>query len=307
MQMMAKRPVALNPIQWLASEDGWLDFVRSTDRADLLAQIKGAGYGAVSGVPGVSSTAELRVLLGATGLVAAPGYLSFDLPTDESDLGALVERSGRTARDQAELGLHDLVVAGSMSKEAPRVRHPARRWAAETKRLTLLGDVLARLADVTLAEGVRPALYPHVGTWIEIEETRALLDRFPADTLGLCPDTGHVSWTGADVYALIADYASRIPVVHLKDCSLSVASSCRAVDKSYQDTVLSGLWSEPGPGELDLEGMLARLPTSYAVWLVVEVDRPAAATPLESAEVSAAWMSAHVRCADEARPGQGSR
>jgi inosose dehydratase len=284
--------VALNPIQWLATEDGWLDFARQLEPRHLLAQVKAAGFqGVFADVPAGWSVERYRAALDEVGLEPAPGYFGLGLPEDGVDQRALLERAAATARQHAALGLSDIVISAGMAKDAPRVRRPAEGYAPDRARVERLINVVAEVAEAMRGAGVRAAFHSHVGSWIETEEeTRSVLDAVDAQHLGFAPDTGHLAWAGADVRALLADYGARVAAVHVKDCRQSVARRARENGLTYQQTVMAGLWAEPGRGELDLEAMLAALPPSFQGWLIVEVDRPDIPDPFESAKVSAAWM-----------------
>ena len=74
--------------------------------------------------------------------------------------------------------------------------------------------------------------------------------------------------------------------VHVKDCRLSVARHGQAEGWHYRQTVVAGLWAEPGKGELPLTDIVG------AGWLMVEVDRPDITDPFDSAVASASWMRA---------------
>jgi len=287
--------IALNPIQWMASDDGWLDPSLAPAREELLGQVRKAGFdGVMAEVPAGWSVERYREVVGSLGLALAPGYVacrSDGLDGTELEVLATV---AEVARQHAALGLTDIGLGMGMRKEAPRERHPAQGHEADEKRLTALTNLIGRITEVMLAEGVRPALHPHVATWVETEaEARAVLDALPE--LGFLPDTGHLAWADVDVRALIADYATRVPFVHVKDARLSVARKGRAEGWSYRQTVLAGLWAEPGSGELPLTEILGALPTPFDGWLMVEVDRPAIPDPFDSAVASASWMRATYR------------
>ena len=206
------------------------------------------------------------------------------------------------ARQHAQLGLHDVGLGLTMKKDAPRVIRPAQGAEPDAARLQALTALIKRIGGAMQAEGVRAALHPHVGTWIETgQEGRAVLDALSPDILGFLPDTGHLAWAGADVIKLITDYASRLAFVHVKDCRLSVAEQGRAVGWTYRQTVLAGLWAEPGRGELPMTAILDALPAGFGGALLVEVDRPDITDPFESAVASASWMH------DTWEPGAATR
>ncbi|UIK08478.1 sugar phosphate isomerase/epimerase family protein [Neorhizobium galegae] len=293
---------ALNPIQWFATEDGWLDPAKGPAPQGLLKEIAHSGFHAVHAqVPTGWTTEDYQNALKDAGLQPAPGYLSMALPEHGVDIATTLETARTSAAQQAQLGLTDMFIATRMTKDAPRVKHPGVGAEFDEARFVMIFDLVERASAILKEEGVKAALHPHIGTWIESEaETRRLLDNIGSDQLGFGPDTGHLSWAGADVIGLISDYRDRTRVVHVKDCRLSVRDAAKADGKSYQETVVSGLWAEPGTGELDLEGMLAALGPDFDGWLIAEVDFPTLA-PFECAQASAEWL------ADLRRPVPSSR
>ncbi|MEU7748627.1 sugar phosphate isomerase/epimerase [Nonomuraea sp. NPDC049158] len=284
--------IALNPIQWMASADGWLDPSLAPEPKQRLSLIKQAGFDVVMAeVPAGWTVEQYQALLEETGLTLAPGYFVCRSDGRDGTEADVVAGAAETARQHARLGLTEIGLGMGMGKDKPRVAHPAQAYDADDSRVEAVTALIGRIADAMVAEGVRPSLHPHVGTWIETEEEgRAVLDAIPASRLGFLPDTGHLAWAGADVGRFVKDYADRIPFVHVKDCRLSVAAEGREKDWGYQQTVLAGLWVEPGRGELDLPGIIGNLPSDFDGWLMVEVDRPDIADPYESAQVSARWM-----------------
>jgi len=284
--------IALNPIQWMASDDGWLDPSKAPERGKLLALVKEAGFeGVMAEVPAGWSVEQYLDVVGSLGLALAPGYVVCRSDGLDGAEAEVLDNVAAVARQHAALGMTDIGLGMGMRKDAPRERHPAQGHEADAARLAALTTLVGRITEIMLAEGVRPALHPHVATWIETEdEGRAVLAALPE--LGLLPDTGHLAWAGVDVRALIADHAARVPFVHVKDCRLSVARQGRAEGWNYRQTVLAGLWAEPGRGELPLTEILGALPDTFDGWLMVEVDRPDIADPYESATASAQWMRA---------------
>ncbi|MFI7132149.1 sugar phosphate isomerase/epimerase family protein [Nonomuraea sp. NPDC050153] len=284
--------IALNPIQWMASADGWLDPSLAPAPKELLTRIKEAGFDHVmSDLPAGFGVEEYRALLDEVGLSLAPGYFPCRSDGRDGNEATVVAAAAEVARTQAQLGLTEIGLGMGMGKEAPRVLNPARAHDADPSRVEAVTELIGKICDAMVAEGVRPCLHPHVGTWVESEEEgRAVLEALPAARLGFLPDTGHLAWAGADVARLVADYADRIPFVHVKDCRLSVAAEGREKGWDYRQTVLAGLWVEPGRGELDLTGIIGNLPDAFDGWLMVEVDRPDIADPYESAQASARWM-----------------
>ena len=285
--------VALNPIQWMATPDAWVDPAIAPALPDLLALTAKAGFSAIHAqVPTGWAVADYARALADAGLAPAPGYLSLPLPGEEAALPDLLDQARRMAADHAALGLADMFVAARMQKGTPRVLHPAVGHGFDAARFDRLVAQISAVAAVLAAEGIHAALHPHIGTWIETEaETRAMLDSVGARILGFGPDTGHLSWAAADLAGLIADYRDRIRVLHVKDCNQSRCRAAVAAGLSYQETVLTGIWAEPGTGELDLTGLLSGLGAGFDGWLIAEVDFPTL-PPFECAKACAAWFGA---------------
>ena len=113
------------------------------------------------------------------------------------------------------------------------------------------------------AEGVTAALHPHVGGWVETEhELRAVLDEVGPDLLAFGPDTGHMSWAGMDVPAVLRDYSDRIVGAHLKDTFAAGIARAAADDLDYQDghPTRAGSGPSPGLGHVDLAACVAAFP-----------------------------------------------
>jgi inosose dehydratase len=284
---------ALNPIQFFATEDGWLDMTRGPQGEALFGAVRTAGFGALPVlVPEGWTLAHYRAALRDAGLVLAPGYVSVSLPDDPAHLPRVLEAVRIAADQHAGLDVPAMFLAARMVRGAPRILTPAVGAVADEARLSALVDLVGHAAEVMRSAGVRALLHPHVGTWIETEaETRRVLDAVGAGTLGFGPDTGHLSWAGADVVGLLADYRDRVGAVHVKDARLDVARESRAAGHGYSQTVLAGLWTEPGLGSIDLVGMIAALGPDFDGWLIAEVDYPTM-DPIDSARVSAEWLAA---------------
>ncbi|MGY0055306.1 sugar phosphate isomerase/epimerase family protein [Streptomyces sp. LZ34] len=283
--------IAINPLQWIATDDGWIDPALAPALPERLKVIHAAGIGSVHAeVPSDMTTAQYGRLLEDHGLAPAPGYISGPLPEDETSLAELLDKTDRISTQMAELGLPTVFVATGMSKQAPRVHRPAVGAEATPERLERVRDVFARMGETTRANGVTAAFHPHIGTWAETEEeTRFILDSVPADVLSFGPDIGHLGWAGADVIGLIRDYADRVASMHVKDFHTDIAERGRAEGWTYQQTVLAGLWAEPGHASVDIPATLAALPDTFDGWLVIEVDRGAQATPEESVRLCGEW------------------
>ena len=284
--------VGLNPLPWVLTARGF----------DLSVPVLREAFAEIAGTPfrGIHADppAELdpdgyRALLAEFGLHPAPGYFSAHF--HETDPTEVVETAKVFGAGQARLGLTEAFIAGKLTEA--RIARPAVGADFDEARLQATIDNLGLAAEAITAEGVRPALHPHVGSLIEVEdEVRRLLEAIPAGVLGFGPDTGHLSWAQMDPAAVMADYADRIAAVHLKDVHLDQAQQARAAGADYHKAARHDftVWTEPGRGDVDLQAALDALPESFAGWVMVEVDVPEAASNLESTQISAAWVTEHL-------------
>ena len=104
------------------------------------------------------------------------------------------------------------------NRAAPLSARPVMRadqWAEYGRRLT-------RLADATLAEGLRLVYHHHMGTIVQTEAEIDALMASVGPSAHLLLDTGHATWGGADPAALARRYRSRISHVHTKDVRADV-------------------------------------------------------------------------------------
>ncbi len=128
-------------------------------------------------------------------------------------------------------------------------------------------------------------------------EVRAVLDGVGPELLAFGPDTGHMSWAGMDVAAMMADYSDRIVGVHIKDTFAAGIARAKAEDLSYHDATLPGrLWAEPGTGQVDLSAKCIAdpgIPKNFGGDYMIEVDIPS--VPLrECHQIAYDWSLAHL-------------
>ena len=283
--------LALNPLQWFASADGYHDRSKGPELAEVLALVRRAGFRSVSaGIPAGMEVTDYLGLLNEAGLSPAPGYFAVPSPEQDVSQAEILESARRAARQQAVLGqTHVFIACGMPPLDSVRLRKPAIGAGQDRGRLDLVTDRIGRAAEVLAREGLKAALHPHVGTWIETEaETRHVLGAVSEAVLAFGPDTGHLAWTRADALGLFRDFRDRIPVLHVKDIKFKIRDESLAAGRTYPETVLAGLWAEPGAGDLDLDGLIAGLGARFDGWIIIEVDRPSL-PPFESAQASARW------------------
>jgi inosose dehydratase len=134
--------------------------------------------------------------------------------------------------------------------------------------------------------GLRTVVHHHCATYVE---TPAEIDRLLALTdptlVGLCLDSGHVTYGGGDPRDVLGRHRARVWHVHFKDCEPAIAAEARQAGWDYQTALGHGLFCELGRGTVDFTGLLADLRTTgFDGWVVVEQDvLPAMGAPLASA------------------------
>jgi inosose dehydratase len=282
--------IAVNPLQWLATEDGWLDFQKAPPLDDALAHIARSGFQAVmTDVPAGTSAQEYLDLLASHGLVPAPGYYSAPFE-DVGRREEIVETATRRASLHRELALDTMFVAANMTATSTRVARPAGGADHDEHRLAKIAETLTHVATAVRDCGVTACLHQHVGSWIETEdELEWILERLDPELVALGPDTGHLAWAGIEPLAFVERHRGRIRALHVKDIRLAVAERHRNDGASYREVVRDGLWVEPGRGDIDLQGIFEALDGGQCTWAIVEVDSPDLPTPEESVAFCGQW------------------
>ena len=150
--------------------------------------------------------------------------------------------------------------------------------------------IARRVREVT---GVRTVFHHHCASFIETpEEIADLMDRTDPSVLGLCLDTGHLTYAGGDPVEAVSAFGSRIWHLHLKDCSAAIAGRARGEHWDYHDAVRHGVFCELGRGTVRFPAVLEALAgIGFTGWAVVEQDvLPALGTPFASASRNRAYL-----------------
>jgi len=152
-------------------------------------------------------------------------------------------------------------------------RHPE-TWLSPARFSTLI-DNLHRVAEICRAEGLEPVLHPHAATYVETaDEIDRVMDRIDPSLVGLCLDTGHFRFGGADPAKSVADYGDLVRHVHIKDCRTSVIDDVDRADEGLPEALKRGVFCPLGEGDADIPAVIAALRArDYAGWLVVEQDQ----------------------------------
>ena len=159
-------------------------------------------------------------------------------------------------------------------------------------------DAYARRAErvaleVRDAAGLRTVFHHHCAGYVETpEEIEALLSRTDPGLLGLCLDTGHLTFAGGDPLTTLSEHGDRIRHVHFKDCEPALAAQARVEGWDYHTAVRRGVFCELGRGMVPFAGVLDALRArGYDGWIVVEQDvLPGLGTPSASAARNRAYL-----------------
>jgi len=202
-------------------------------------------------------------------------------------------RAEHAAEDRRWMaGVLDILEAGAPGDVRPKavladasVEPERLRWSGQiadhpeaalpAKRFALLIDNLHRAGELAQRRGFDAVLHFHAGSYIETaDEIRAVMDRLDTSLVGMCLDTGHARFGGADPVALLRDYGTAVRHVHVKDCNLEVLDEVRRSGGGLIEAWKRGVFCELGRGSSGLDAFMAALrERRWSGWVVVEQDR----------------------------------
>jgi len=217
--------------------------------------------------------------------------IALSSPTAHADGEAMAVRTARLLRDTSG-DTSALIVLSDATAAVPSRTAKAGRIGPEDRLGPLRWRVVAAGAEriaraVRETTGLRTAFHHHCATYVETPgEIDMLLAETSADLLGLCVDTGHATYGGADPVTLLRAYRDRVWHMHFKDCSREIADTARREEWDYLTAIRRGLFCELGRGSVDFEGVIGELRAmAYDGWIVVEQDvLPSLGTPFASAD-----------------------
>jgi inosose dehydratase len=157
--------------------------------------------------------------------------------------------------------------AAGHSDAAPRLSDPI--WAAMVDNIKAIAD-LARTRY-----GVRAVIHPHAGGYIEFaDEIRRIAADVPPETAGLCLDTGHTYYAGADPVQTLETYADRLDYIHFKDIDAVKFAEVMGRRIRFFEACAEGVMCPIGRGVIDypaIRTLLIRL--DYQGFITVEQER----------------------------------
>ena len=146
---------------------------------------------------------------------------------------------------------------------------------ADAEKWKLIIDHIKGLAEIAGDYGVRPVVHPHSGGYIEFDdEIERLVNDIPYETAGLCLDTGHITYSGADASVLLKKYRERLDYVHFKDINGMVYSSAMERRLKFLDACHEGVFCPIGQGVVDYNEVAKTLAEiNYNGYICIEQER----------------------------------
>ncbi|MFL5755396.1 MAG: TIM barrel protein [Chloroflexota bacterium] len=275
---VASAPVSFG-VDEIIVDDAWMP--SPDDMLDWMVEI---GYeGTELGPPGFlgdGGTVRRRLSTRGLELVGAflPQHFSRNERRDEDR--AWLRDALALMRDGAPDGSRTFAILSDHFDEPARLafcgriqEHPE-AWLPDKR----FDDLVANLhwaAEMCRTAGFEPVIHPHAGTYIETaDEIARLMDRIDPSLVGLCLDTGHFRFGGADPTRAVHDYHTLIRHVHIKDCMTRVMDDVKAEGKGLEEALSRGVFCQLGLGDSGVDKVIEALGEhGYGGWLVIEQDQ----------------------------------
>jgi inosose dehydratase len=286
--------VATAPMNW--NNDDLPDLRPKIPVQRVLAEMVEAGYeGTEYGTGLPADPKALRAMLAPHGLALASMFCWVRLE-DRDRQPAEIRRALGVARTLSAMDVRELIlgIRGSAERLALAGRVPRDGSAGLTAaQWHILADGIHVLAKGCEPLGVRLAVHPHAGSYVETRaELETLFSLTDPRALGLCADAGHLLYGGADPVEVVKSYASRIWYVHLKDVNPSVLALSTQNGLGFLGALRSYIFCDLGKGCVDLRRFMDALrAVNFSGWMVIEQDtspRP----PLETARANRRYLKA---------------
>jgi inosose dehydratase len=275
---VAGAPVSFG-VDEIILDDAWMP--GPEDVLDWIADI--GCEGTELGPPGyLGDAGQLRERLSSRGLELVGAFLPqhFSRAEKAEEDRAWLRDSLKLIREGAPEGSRTFAVLCDHFDEPDRRAYSGRipehpeTWLSVARFDTLMAN-LHRAAELCRSEGFEVVLHPHAGTYIETaDEIARVMDRLDRSLLGLCLDTGHFRFGGADPTQAVHDYHELIRHVHIKDCTTKVMDDVKAEGKGLEEALSRGVFCELGKGDSGIDSVIEALRSyDYSGWLVIEQDQ----------------------------------
>jgi inosose dehydratase len=155
-------------------------------------------------------------------------------------------------------------------------------------------DLVDRIADMALEKGVTPVIHQHAGCYIEFEdELDRMLEALDPEKVGICIDTGHMSYAGIDPVAYYNRHAQRTKYFHFKDIDREIHRRVLDEKVPFLDAVAQKVFAPLGQGVVDWPGLAAAMRDngySGAATIEQDIDPTVSLDPLADARASLAYL-----------------
>jgi len=270
--------IGINPITW--SNDDMQNVGADISFQSCLAGASAAGFSGVElGHKFPRDPSLLRPELEKHGLSLVSGWYSGHLLQRDSaeeiaamqDHVKLLKAMGSDVLIFAEVSgcIHSAI--DKRLSQRPRI--PTDQWPIFCRRLD-------EVAKACAAEGLKLSFHHHMGTVVQSREDIEIMMQSTSADMHLLLDSGHAYFAGADPVELANQYAGRIAHVHCKDIRESVLARMQNRDSSFLEAVLAGVFTVPGDGCIDYDGIFDALrKQNYGGWVVVEAEQDPSVAP----------------------------
>jgi inosose dehydratase len=284
--------VATAPMNW--NNDDLPDLRPKIPIGQVLAEMVEAGYeGTEYGTGLPADPNALRATLAPHGLALASMFCWVRLE-EPDEQPAEVERALGVARTLSAMEVRELIlgIRGSAERIALAGRVPRDGSASLSgAQWRVLADGIHTLAKACEPLGVRLAVHPHAGSYVETRaELEALFSVTDARALGLCVDAGHLVYGGADPVEVVEAYGPRIWYIHIKDVNPGILVLSTQNGLGFLGALRSYIFCDLGGGCVDLRRFIQALrKVNYSGWMVIEEDT-SPKPPLETAQANRRYL-----------------
>ena len=275
---VASAPVSFG-VDEIMMDDAWMP--KPDDMLDWMVDI---GFeGTELGTPGfLGNATQVHERLSSRGLEFVGSFLPQHFSRAEKAVEdrAWLRDNLRLVKEGSPAGSRPYAILSDQFDEPDRrafsgriADHPE-TWLSPARFATLI-DNLHRAAELCRAEGLEPVLHPHAGTYVETaDEISRVMDSIDPSLIGLCLDTGHFRFGGANPASSVGDYHELIRHVHIKDCRTSVMDDVKREGKGLDEALRRGVFCPLGEGDAGIDGVIEALRAhNYSGWLVIEQDQ----------------------------------
>lgn len=284
--------VATAPMNW--NSDDLPDLRPKIPIERVLREMVEAGYeGTEYGTGLPADPKALKAVLAPHRLALASMFCWVALE-DRQKQAAEVERALGIARTLSAMQVRELIlgIRGDARRIAMAGRVPRDGSASLTGgEWRILADGIHTLARVCEPLGVRLAVHPHAGSYVETrEELETLFGLTDPRALGLCVDAGHLVYAGADPVEVVETFGPRVWYVHIKDVNPAVLALSSQNGLGFLDALRSYIFCGLGKGCVDLRRFVDALrKASFSGWMVIEEDTSPLA-PFEAARANRRYL-----------------